>query len=62
MELILSRPGLFRSFSAEWNMKWVPAIIAYCKGLKKRRIAEVFSSHDDDSTGKWTSLHAQVLN
>ena len=37
MELILSRPGILRAFSTEWRVKWVPAIVGYCRRLKKRR-------------------------
>lgn len=51
MELILSRPGMLRTFTAEWKAKWVPAVTAYCKGLKRKEICQVFSKHDSSSLG-----------
>lgn len=51
MEQILSRPGMMHTFDMEWKMKWVPAIIGYCKSLKKKDICEVFSKHSADHSG-----------
>ena len=39
MELILSRPG---AFNTEWITKWVPFIIMYCRGLKRKEVCEIF--------------------
>lgn len=38
LELVLGKQGLQRSFCAEWSQKWVPAIIGYAKGLKRKDI------------------------
>ena len=55
MELILSRPGALRTFSSEWSMKWAPAIIAYCKRLKKKDSAVIINGHE--SSGYWQYLN-----
>lgn len=63
MELILSRPGVLRTFSTEWRAKWVPAIIAYCKGLKKRDIVEYITTHNsDENSGGFSKLHVCIYN
>ena len=49
MELILSRPGMIRTFNTEWKLKWVPAIIGYCRNLKKKEICEILSTRSDPS-------------
>ena len=41
LELVLGKQGLQRSFSNEWSQKWVPAIIVYCKGLKRKDIRDM---------------------
>lgn len=46
MELILNRPGMMHTFSTEWKLKWVPAILGYCRTLKKKDVSEVLSSHN----------------
>ena len=46
MELILSRPSVWRTFEAEWRMKWSPAIISYSQGLKKKEIVELIANHE----------------
>ena len=57
MDLILSRPNVFRTFSTEWRVKWVPAIIAYCKRLKKKEILKVITEHQTDSLGKKLAIY-----
>ena len=37
-ELILGKQGIQQSFNTEWNQKWVPAIIDYSKGTKRKNI------------------------
>lgn len=44
-------PWMIRTFTAEWRIKWVPAIISYCRGLKKKDITAVTSSHEANSSG-----------
>ena len=46
MELVLSRPGMLRTFTTEWSMKWVPAVVAYSKNLKRKEVKEIFSQHE----------------
>ena len=46
MGLILSRPGAHRTFSSEWSMKWAPAILSYCRSLKKKEILQVLANND----------------
>ena len=46
MELILSRPGVVRSFTTEWTIKWVPAILSYSKHLKKKDIVDLLANHE----------------
>ena len=46
MELVLSRPGMLRTFTMEWSMKWVPAVVAYSKNLKRKEVKEIFSQHE----------------
>ncbi len=52
MELILSRPSVMRTFTAEWKMKWVPAIVEYSRGLKKKDVVAVLSGFDGDPSGE----------
>lgn len=52
MELVLSRPGMMRAFKTEWRVKWVPAIIAYSRGLKKKEIAQLFAKRNTDALGE----------
>ena len=40
-DLILSKEGLFRTFSTDWTRKWMPSIIKYCKRLKRKDIKEI---------------------
>ena len=47
MELILNKDGLQRSFSTEWTQKWVSAIVAYSKGLKRRDVKELLKELDE---------------
>ena len=47
MELILNKDGLLRSFSTEWTQKWVPAVVAYSKGLKRRDVKEILKELDE---------------
>ena len=49
MEQILSRPGMLRAFNMEWKMKWVPAIIGYCRTLKKKDICEILLNNGTSS-------------
>ena len=51
MELILSRPGMIRTFNTEWKLNWVPAIIGYSRNFKKE-ISEILSTRNDPS-GKY---------
>ena len=46
MELILSRPGAQQIFYSEWSMKWAPAIVCYCRSLKRNDIREVLASSE----------------
>lgn len=46
MELILSRPGAQQIFSSEWGMKWAPAIVCYCRSLKRKDIHQVIASNE----------------
>ena len=50
MELILSRPSMLRTFTTEWRVKWVPAVLTYCKALKKKEILEILKK-DPNSIG-----------
>ena len=43
MELILSHPRAQLTFCSEWSMKWAPAIISYCRSLKKKDVVKVKS-------------------
>ena len=52
MELILSRPGVFRTFSTKWRVKWVPAIVSYSKSLKRKEISDLISNHEIDTLGE----------
>lgn len=52
MELILSRPGMLRTFTMEWKTKWVPAIIGYSKNLKKKDMSDLLACYDLQSLGK----------
>ena len=52
MELILSRPAMFQMFISEWKSKWVPAIVSYCRGLKKKEICQIFTKYDSISLGQ----------
>jgi hypothetical protein len=53
MELILSRPGALSTFITEWKGKWVPAILEYCRALKKKDIVKLMSDHQYS-----TGMHA----
>lgn len=46
LELILSKQGLQRTFSSEWSQKWVPSIILYSKGLKRKDIKDTLNEMD----------------
>lgn len=52
MELVLSRPGMMHSFSTEWRVKWVPSIIAYSRGLKRKEISELFANRNTGALGE----------
>lgn len=52
MELILSRPGVFSMFSTEWKGKRVPAIMKYCKALKRKDVMEVISDHGAEASSE----------
>ncbi len=45
MELILSRPGVFNTFTTEWERKWVPAVMTYCTALKRKEVVDLISNH-----------------
>lgn len=46
MELILSQPGAQQIFCSEWGMIWAPAIVSYCRSLKRKDIRQVLASNE----------------
>ena len=42
---------MFRTFSTEWRVKWVPAITGYCRRLKRKEITALFTGIEPDHLG-----------
>ena len=49
MELILSRPQAQLTFCSEWSMKLAPAIISYCRSLRKKDVVKVLATEEVSS-------------
>ena len=47
MELILNCVSMFQSFANEWKLRWVPAVMRYCKSLKKKEVVKALSTAND---------------
>ena len=60
MELVLNRLSMFQSFANEWKLRWVPAVMRYCKSLKKKDVVKALSTANDlYSSG--TYIHSYLV-
>ena len=51
MELVVNQSGMFRSFSNEWRVKWAPAVMLFCKSLKRKEIVQTISTYNSSNAG-----------
>ena len=53
LDLVLKKPGLYRSFSTDWKQTWVPAVLEYCQRLKRKDVAALLKNFSScESPGK----------
>ena len=44
MDLVMMKQNVYRTFTEDLTKKWIPAILTYCKGSKRKDVRDLLDN------------------